>query len=92
MRGTGGSVGRVNRRWLHKTRCVQELLTAADVARVLRVSRSHAYAVMKREMVCVMIGRSRRVTRKTLESYLRNHEVKQWPDATPDYSGLDPLR
>jgi excisionase family DNA binding protein len=51
---------------------VMELLTGRDVAKVLKVSESIAYQLMRTEIPCVRLGRSVRVRPQDLEEYIRS--------------------
>lgn len=52
-----------------------KLLTVPEVAKILRVSRSAAYSLVRvRELPAVRIGRSLRVRPETLERFIREHE------------------
>jgi excisionase family DNA binding protein len=52
-----------------------ELLTGRDVAKVLRVSESMAYQLMRTEIPCVKLGRSVRVRPQDLEEYISSKVV-----------------
>jgi excisionase family DNA binding protein len=47
-----------------------ELLTGRDVAKLLKVSESMAYQLMRTEIPCVKLGRSVRVRPQDLEEYI----------------------
>jgi excisionase family DNA binding protein len=49
-----------------------ELMTSKDVAKILKVSESMAYQLMRTEIPCVRLGRSIRVRPEDLEQYLKD--------------------
>lgn len=49
-----------------------ELMTNKDVAKILKVSESMAYQLMRTEIPCVRLGRSIRVRPEDLEQYLQS--------------------
>jgi excisionase family DNA binding protein len=49
-----------------------ELLNGRDVAKILKVSESMAYQLMRTEIPCVKLGRSVRVRPQDLEEYIRS--------------------
>jgi excisionase family DNA binding protein len=49
-----------------------ELLNGRDVAKVLKVSESMAYQLMRTEIPCVRLGRAVRVRPQDLEEYIRS--------------------
>jgi excisionase family DNA binding protein len=51
-----------------------KLLTAMDIARILNISKSYAYQLMKEGNIpCVHIGRSRRVRPQDLHQYIHDN-------------------
>ena len=59
------------------------LLTAADVARQLQVSKAFAYSLMKRgELACVRLGRAVRVRPDDLDRYIAS-KVSEVPSMMP---------
>ena len=55
----------------------QPLLTGDEVAKILKVSRSYAYLMLKRgELPVVHVGKSLRVRPEDLEGYLHSNAVQ----------------
>lgn len=96
-RGHGGSD--VRRR--HDARPIEDaapskrLLTAADVAERLAISRSGAYALIARLPGVVHIGRAARVPETVIDDYVRRGGDRAWPaveiSATTASAGAAPL-
>jgi excisionase family DNA binding protein len=52
-----------------------DLLTGKDVSKILKVSESMAYQLMRTEIPCVRLGRSVRVRVSDLEDYVSSKVV-----------------
>ncbi len=58
------------------------LLTAAQVARILQISRSMVYYLVRRgDLPSAKIGRLRRIHRDDVQEYLRRHSGPPMPQA-----------
>ena len=66
----------------HSTKAVhRELLTIAEVASTLGVSKSTAYRLAK-QMLHAKVGRQIRVPRKSLNTWIRNQTIQPWENST----------
>jgi excisionase family DNA binding protein len=63
-----------------------ELLTAADVQALLRVSRGEAYRLLAGPIPTVRLGRAIRVRPSTLEAWLRDQERSTNESADPGWT------